>query len=83
MHVCYPYFLYVGLVAHSVEAISEALVKKALAEEDSVFLKSGGTFPHKTTAAQFVSIGLELEEAQYVFFSFLKNEQCLIIKLLL
>lgn len=47
-------------------AISEALVKKALAEEDSVFLKSGGSFPHKTTAAQFVSIALDLEEAQYV-----------------
>lgn len=48
------------------KGISEALVKKMLAEEDSVFLKGGGTFPHKTTAAQFVSIGLELEEAQYV-----------------
>lgn len=46
--------------------MSEALVKKALAEEDSDFLKAGGTFPHKTTAAQFISIGLELEEAQCI-----------------
>lgn len=55
------------VVSHAfIEAMSEALVKKALAEEDSAFLKSGGTYPHKTTAAQFVSIALDLEEAQYV-----------------
>lgn len=61
--------------------MSEASVKKALAEEDAKFLKEGGRYPHATTAAQFVSIGLELEEAQYVLhlIFFFKRSEGLIV----
>ncbi|KAH9480163.1 hypothetical protein JR316_0006761 [Psilocybe cubensis] len=44
--------------------LSEAQVKKDLAEAEAAFLAEGGSFPHATTASMFISQGLDLEEAQ-------------------
>jgi len=44
--------------------ISEAQVKKDLAVEEETRLSSGGISLHATTAAAFLVMGLELEEAQ-------------------
>ncbi|KAH9476140.1 hypothetical protein JR316_0011711 [Psilocybe cubensis] len=44
--------------------LSEAQVKKDLAEKEAKFLAQGGSFQHATTSSMFISLGLELEEAQ-------------------
>ncbi|KAH9484782.1 hypothetical protein JR316_0001684 [Psilocybe cubensis] len=43
--------------------LSEAQVKKQLAEKDAEYIAQGGAFPHATTASMFIALGLELEEA--------------------
>ena len=45
-------------------ALSEAQVKKDLATEEARYLEGGGIFQHATTASSFVSLGLDLEDAQ-------------------
>jgi len=42
-------------------------VKKELADEEEKRLAAGGISPHNTSAASFVALGLEIEDAQYVF----------------
>uniref|UniRef100_A0A8H8CGI7 Uncharacterized protein n=1 Tax=Psilocybe cubensis TaxID=181762 RepID=A0A8H8CGI7_PSICU len=49
-------------------ALSEAQVKKDLAEKEAEFLAQGGSFPHATTSSIFIALGLELEEAQMIDF---------------
>ena len=44
--------------------LSEAKVKKQLADEEEKRLKAGGVSLHNTSAASFVSLGLEIEETQ-------------------
>ena len=44
--------------------MSEAQVKKELAEEEQKRLSSGGIALHETSPAVFVQMGLDLEEAQ-------------------
>ena len=44
--------------------LSEARVRKELAEEEGRRIKEGGVALHETPAAVFVQMGLELEEAQ-------------------
>lgn len=46
------------------KALSEAQVRKEFADEDAKVLKDGGSFPNETTASMFITMGLELEEAQ-------------------
>lgn len=50
-------------------AISEAQVRKELAEEEHNRIEEGGVSVHVTSASTFVVHGLELEEAQYVTMS--------------
>lgn len=45
-------------------AISEAQAKKEFSKLEEEFLKNGGVFENQTTVSKFVSIALELEEAQ-------------------
>ncbi|KAH9476591.1 hypothetical protein JR316_0010503 [Psilocybe cubensis] len=45
-------------------SITEAQVKKMLADSEAAFLASGGSMPHKTTPSAFISMGLDLEETQ-------------------
>ena len=52
-------------------AISEAQVKKELAEEEQTRLAAGGISLHNTSAASFIVLGLEMEDTQCVFHSFL------------
>ena len=47
-------------------AVSEAQVKKELAEEEERRLAAGGISPHNTSAASFLALGLEIEETQCV-----------------
>ena len=47
-------------------AISEAQVKKELAEEEERRLAAGGISPHNTSAASFLALGLEIEETQCI-----------------
>lgn len=47
--------------------INEALAQKALAEEEDTRLAAGGVALHATSPSLFISLGLELEESQYVF----------------
>ena len=47
-------------------AISEAQVKKELAEEEERCLAAGGISPHNTSAASFLVLGLEIEDTQCV-----------------
>ncbi|KAF8954794.1 hypothetical protein BDZ97DRAFT_1927721 [Flammula alnicola] len=44
--------------------MSEAKVKKDLAEEEAKYLANGGNFLHATTASMFIYMGLDLEEMQ-------------------
>ena len=46
--------------------MTEAQVKKELAEEEEEQLANGGSSLHATSAAEFVAMGLDLEHAQYV-----------------
>ena len=52
-------------------AISEAQVKKELAEEEEKRLASGGVSLHNTSAASFIVLGLEIEDTQCIFHRFL------------
>ncbi|PPQ77497.1 hypothetical protein CVT26_006143 [Gymnopilus dilepis] len=52
-----PYYIEDGL-------ISEAKVKKQLAEEEEKRLKAGGISLNNTSAASFVTLGLDIEETQ-------------------
>ena len=45
-------------------ALSQARIRKVLADEEAAEIASGEEFPHKVTAAVFVQIGLELEDQQ-------------------
>ncbi|KAJ3503439.1 hypothetical protein NLJ89_g8431 [Agrocybe chaxingu] len=45
-------------------AITEAKAKKELAEEEAQRLAAGGISLHATTAAMFIAMGLDIEEAQ-------------------
>jgi len=47
-------------------AISEAQVKKTLADDEAARLAAGGLTLHATSASSFLIVGLELEEVQYV-----------------
>jgi hypothetical protein len=47
-------------------ALTEAQVKKDLAEEEEQRLQDGGISLHEITASSFVAGGLELEEFQCV-----------------
>jgi len=47
-------------------AMSEAQVKKELAEEEEKRLVAGGVSLHNTSAASFIVLGLEIEDTQYV-----------------
>ncbi|KAH9478965.1 hypothetical protein JR316_0009428 [Psilocybe cubensis] len=53
--------------------ITEAHVKKLLADSEAAFLASGGTMPHRTTPSVFVSMGLDLEETQHRLRRLAKN----------
>ena len=44
--------------------MSEAQVKKELAAEEERRIKEGGHSLHETSAAVFIQMGLDLEEAQ-------------------
>lgn len=44
--------------------LSEALAKKELAQEEEKRLKEGGASLHKTGPDAFITMGLEIEEAQ-------------------
>ncbi|KAH9475484.1 hypothetical protein JR316_0012595 [Psilocybe cubensis] len=44
--------------------LSEAKVKKMLAQSEAEFMANGGTMHHKTTASVFISMGLDLEDTQ-------------------
>ena len=44
--------------------ISEVQVRKQLATEEEERLKSGGVSLNNTSAAAFITIGLEVEESQ-------------------
>ena len=48
-------------------AISEAQVKKELAEEEETCLAAGGILLHNMSASAFIVLGLEIEETQCVF----------------
>jgi len=52
------------LLITAVIAISEAQVKKTLAEDEAARLAAGGLALHATSASAFLIAGLELEEAQ-------------------
>lgn len=53
---------YTGL--HQNLGLSEAEVRKELAELEAARLAKGGIALHKTTAVTFLTLGLELEESQ-------------------
>lgn len=46
--------------------MSEAQVRKELAEEEGTRLEQGGIAIHSTSASAFLVMGLELEDNQYV-----------------
>jgi len=47
-------------------AISEAQVKKTLADNEAARLAAGGLILYATSASSFLIVGLELEDVQYV-----------------
>jgi hypothetical protein len=47
--------------------LSEAQVRQQLNEEDRVNAVHGNAPPHATTKSEFIALGLELEDEQYVF----------------
>ncbi|PPQ76700.1 hypothetical protein CVT26_004470 [Gymnopilus dilepis] len=60
----WPHFEYCSVGSSVVSDVSEARVKKELAEEEERRLKRGGISLHKTSAPSFVALGLEIEETQ-------------------
>ena len=56
-------------------AISEAQVKKELAEEEETHLATGGISLHNMSASAFIVLGLEIEETQCVFHRLLIRTQ--------
>lgn len=48
--------------------LSEAVAKKELAQDEERRLKEGGASVHKTGPDAFITMGLEIEESQYVHY---------------
>lgn len=49
-------------------AVTEAQVKKTLAKEEEKYLNDGGSALHTTSPSAFLTLGLELEDTQYIAF---------------
>lgn len=59
-------------------ALSEAQVRKELAEEEASRLQKGGMAMHSTSASAFLVMGLELEDNQCVYNTLLLRRQLII-----
>ena len=66
--ICGFHFPFRETSTHHPSGLSEAQVKKELAETEQSRLGAGGIAVHETSPLGFIILGLELEESQYVYF---------------